>query len=316
MLLINHSHGEKMVRYLLPIFLIPILLTGQYERPGSAAAQFLKIDVSPRGSSMAGAYIAVVEGAEAAWYNPARIARIMGTGISLNHTAWFTGINVDFISWAQSFGRKGAFAFSVTTLYTPEMKVRTPMQPDGTGETFYAGSLRAGLSFARQLTYNVCFGVTTNYIYLALYSDFTQNAVSIDFSVDYQSDYHGLRFAMKIANFGSNIKFVNEVYPMPTNFNFGLSFNALDAVSYKLVATGAIIKPNDGAPLGQIGTELQYNNLLFLRGGYHIGHSSATIALGGGYRQTLGSKSLEVNYSWEDYSTLGGTHRFGFQFDL
>lgn len=45
----------------------------QYERPGSTTAQFLKIDISPRGAGMAGAYIAVVEGAEGVYYNPAII---------------------------------------------------------------------------------------------------------------------------------------------------------------------------------------------------------------------------------------------------
>ena len=49
-----------MVRTLLvPLLLVPGLLFGQYNRPGSTDAQFLKIGVSPRATALADAYIAV-----------------------------------------------------------------------------------------------------------------------------------------------------------------------------------------------------------------------------------------------------------------
>lgn len=55
------------------LIFLTCFLFAQYESLGSEAAQFLKIDVSPRGAGMAGAYIAVGEGAEGVYYNPAII---------------------------------------------------------------------------------------------------------------------------------------------------------------------------------------------------------------------------------------------------
>ena len=63
-----------MVRKIIgPLLLLPALLFGQYNRPGSTDAQFLKIGVSPRATAMSDAYIAVVNGAEATYYNSAAL---------------------------------------------------------------------------------------------------------------------------------------------------------------------------------------------------------------------------------------------------
>ena len=135
-----------------------VVLFGQYERPGSTDGQFLKIGVSPRGAAMGDAFIAVVEGAEAAYYNSSALAWLEGTDIVFNHTAWFAGINHEFAAIAHTFGNYGSFGVSVTALYTDEMIVRTPLQPNGTGETFFAGNYRIGLTYARHFTHKVTIG--------------------------------------------------------------------------------------------------------------------------------------------------------------
>ena len=137
-------------RYLFILFFVHSLVFSQYERPGSTVAQFLKIDVSPTAAAMAGADISLASGAEALHYNPAAIASMSQKfDLVFNQTNWFAGINHDYSAMAMSMGRIGALGVMLTRLTTDEMKVRTPMQPDGTGETFYAGSYRVGLAYAR-----------------------------------------------------------------------------------------------------------------------------------------------------------------------
>jgi len=288
------------------------LVFAQYERPGSTSAQFLKIDVSARGAGLAGAYIAVVEGAEGVAYNPASIARISGSDIAATHNSWFAGINHDFLSLVHNFGRLGALGISATTLYTDEMKVRTPLQPDGTGETFYSGSIRMGLSYARRLTNRVCFGVTLNYIQLYLYDDFHENGYTLDVSTDYRVGMRDWRLALAILNFGQSITFVNEEYPMPTMFTFGSSANLWEGEFHRLKICGSVKKPNDGAPFGQTGMELDYRHLAFLRFGYNIGHEVARFALGAGLSLKLQDTfGCRVDYSYNDHSALGAAHRLG-----
>ncbi|MBT4034614.1 MAG: PorV/PorQ family protein [Candidatus Marinimicrobia bacterium] len=301
-----------MIRKQIFLILIWVLfLFAQYDRPGSTSAQFLKIDISARGAGMAGAYNAAVEGAEGLVYNPAVIANLEKVDAVFNHNVWFAGINHDYMAIAKNFGMLGAFGLSVTTLYTPEMKVRTPLQPDGTGETFFAGNVRAGLSYARRLTDHVSFGGTLNYIYLSLYSDFSERGYTIDISTDYNTGIRDWRLAFAILNFGQSLTFVNEEYPMPTLFTIGSSVNAIERENLKLKLSGTLKKPNDGAPLGQGGAELNLSDILFLRAGTNFGHQVARFAFGGGLAYTFASgMGFRFDYSYSDFNDLGGAHRY------
>lgn len=298
------------------IILLPGVLLAQYQRPGSSAAEFLNIGVNARGEAMAGAYISVVEGAEAVYYNTAALGMIEGTDISFTHTVWFADLNHEFLSIAHTFESIGSIAFSMTALYTDEMIVRTPLQPDGNGETFYAGSYRIGLSYAKALTERVSVGVTGNYLNLHLHSDFVESAYAFDIAALYNTGVRDFNFGLKISNFGSSVKFIHEDYPMPTSFSAGLSANALEFERQKLLVSITTEKPNDGAPKVAIGTEYGFNDLFYLRGGYYLDDPVRSLALGTGVNISLGSYKLRVDYSYSNYDLLGDAQRIsaGFQF--
>lgn len=293
------------------LVILPLLASAQYNRPGSSDAQFLKIGVSPRGTAMSDAYIAAVNGAEATYYNPAALPWTNGTDAVFNHTVWFAGISHEFVAVARTFDDIGTFAASATALRTDAMMVRTPLQPNGTGETFYSANYRFGLSYARFLTDRVTFGATVNYIFMSLYQDFNAKAFSIDIAAQYVSDFRGFRFGMQIANFGSEVKYVNESYPLPTTFNFGLAMNAIDGEDHKLLVSLAGAKPNEGAPLAQAGLEYAFSNTFFLRAGRHFNYSAADYSFGGGVRLNVMGVGLHADYSYSSFLTLGAAHRFG-----
>jgi hypothetical protein len=293
------------------LVLLPALLYAQYTRPGSTDAQFLKIGVSARATGMADAYLAAANGAEATYYNAAAMPWIPDRDVVFTHTSWFAGINHDFVAGTQNFDDIGSFGISVTALYTDEMKVRTPLQPEGTGETFYVGNYRFGLSYARFLTDRVTFGLTLSYLNLKLYREFSADAFSLDIAVMYVSDFRGFRFGLQIADFGSNIQYVNEAYPLPTNFQFGLAMNAIDGDDQTLLISFAAVKPNEGEPQAQIGGEWNYQKMFFLRGGYRLNYSAATWAAGAGAAFTVEGVGLRADYSYSNYTTLGGSHRIG-----
>ena len=299
------------------ILIMSCFVFAQYERPGSTAAQFLKIDVSARGAGMAGSYISVVEGAEATFYNPAVIAELNETDIVFNHNEWFADINHDFLAIAHNFDSYGAIGLSITGIYTNEMKVRTPLQPDGTGETFYSGAYKVGLTYARRLTENVTFGGSVNYLNIKLYDEFTQDALTLDISVNFDTGIRGHRFSLSVTNFGQSVTFVNEEYPMPTTFTFGMSVNALEAKDYKLNVSAQARKPNDGLPVGQIGSEFNFLDIIMIRGGYNVGHKVATYAFGLGVKTRLGETiGLRADYSYSDWRALGAAHRLGMGFSF
>lgn len=284
----------------------------QVERPGSATADFLRIGVHPRAAAMGDAYVGIANGAEAAFYNPAALARIASTAISVSHTDMYAGINHDFFAAAHHFrGGWGAFGVSVTALHTDAMAVRTPLQPGGTGETFRVVNTRAGLAHARQLTDRVSFGGSLHYIDMSLASGFRARAVAMDIAALYVTGVRGFRFGMMISNFGSDVTFVKEGYPLPTRFAFGMGAHAIERARSLLTVSGAAAKPNDGKPLLQMGAEWQYAESLFLRAGYQPNHDTASFSFGGGVGLRWAGSSARMHYSWNDFGLLGPVHRVG-----
>lgn len=286
------------------------ILSAQYDRPGSTDGQFLKIGVSPRGEAMGGAYISLVKGAEAAYYNPAALSEMKGTDIFLSHTRWFAGINHNYISIAKNFGDIGSFALSATALRTDEMIVTTPLQPSGNGETFYSSNYRFGLTYSRYFNDHVTIGLTVSYLYFSLYKDFTASSFSVDIAAKYKADFRDFGFAMQISHFGSDVSYVNESYPLPTNFIFGANMNAVEFDTSKLIVAVQANKPNEGPPKIVGGMEWNYNDKFFVRGGYQFSHSTARYSFGAGMQYSLSGYDMNLDYSYNDYNLLNVVHRF------
>jgi len=301
---------------ILIIFLLPGFAAAQYERPGSSGGQFLGIGVSARATAMGEAFISVTNGAEATYYNPAATVQIKRTDIVVTHTKWFANINHTFAAVVHNFDRWGTLGALFTGVLTDEMEVRTPLQPDGTGETFYAGNYRFGISYARSMTDMVSFGGSLNYIYSSLYDNFSANAVSVDIAVLFITGYRDFNFGLKFEHFGSQLKFINEAYPLPTNFQFGISINALDNDTNKLLVALSAKKHNEGKPIGQIGTEWNVSQRLFVRGGYQINSDVATYSFGAGLKWQVMNYQIRFDYSYNDFSLLGVAHRFEIGFSL
>jgi hypothetical protein len=253
----------------------------------------------------------VVSGAEATYYNSSALPWMKGTDVVLNHNSWFAGISHDFFAAAHNFGDLGAVGISVTSLRTDLMEVRTPLQPEGTGETFYAANYKFALSYAHFLTDRVTLGASVGFIRMSLFHDLAANAFSVDIATTYVSSFRGFRFAMEIMNFGSNIQYVNEPYPLPTNFTFGAAINAIDDEDQKVILSMAAVKPNEGVPQGQVGVEWNYNNFLFLRSGYRIANPITTFSAGGGVHVAISDLTARVDYSYSGYKLLGAAHRIG-----
>lgn len=299
------------LKSLILFLMFPIFILSQYDRPGSVDAQFLKISISPRGSALGDALISTVQGAEATYYNSAALPLQKRTDVVLNYTQWFAGIKHNFAAAAINFDDYGSLGISFTALYTDEMKVTTPLQPEGTGETFYSTNYRIGLSYARNLTDRVTIGTTVSYITMSLYKNFTAKAVSVDIATLYVSDFRGFRFGMQIANFGSNIQYVNESYPLPTNFTFGMGINALEFENQTVLLSFSATKPNEGSPQGGIGVEWNFQDMLFLRGGYRLNSSTANYSFGVGAKINVADRLLHFNYSYSNFIILNAVHRFG-----
>ena len=141
---------------------------------------------------------------------------------------------------------------------------------------------------------------------------------------------------MKIANFGSDVKFVNESYPLPTDFTFGMAMNTIERDNHKLLVSASAIKPNDGGPLPQFGAEWSFQDIFFIRAGLRYNRTRGTsdvlqalpeedrrelrrpllFSFGGGLQTAISQYGFSFDYAYSDYDLLGGAHRFGVGFSF
>ena len=146
---------------------------------GTTAAQFLKIGVGSRAQGMGGAFVAVADDISALYWNPAGIANLKGSEAMFMHTEWLADISYDFGAVALNLGPYGVIGISLSATSMAEMKVRTEMKPEGTGEWFDAGDISAGLAYARALTDRFSIGGNVKWIRQSIWH-MAANTVAFD----------------------------------------------------------------------------------------------------------------------------------------
>ena len=105
-------------------------------KTGTTAAQFLKIGVDPRGSSMGNAFTAMSGDISSMYWNPAGLASIGKMETIFVNANWLAGINFNFTAIALNLGQNGVIGFSMTNLSIPKELVRTVENPNGTAPAF------------------------------------------------------------------------------------------------------------------------------------------------------------------------------------
>lgn len=301
---------------------------------GTTASTFLKLGVSSRPLSMGGAFTAVADDVSALYWNPAGIAGNNNVQALFDHTEWFLDIDYEFIGGIIGLGRYGTVGATISFLHMNEMEITTTHQPDGTGEYFNAGSYAATLSYGKKITDRFSLGITTKYINEYIYNS-SAGGFALDIGTKYATRIDGLILGMSISNFGTKMQMggrdliiqtdldptlesdpehVNayldtDKFDLPLLFRFGIaySFSAFNPGLNITVAADAN-HPNDNTESLNIGTEISFKNVVFVRGGIpHMFQRDAeeTFTLGAGVKINLGSVKIVVDYAYHEFGRLG-----------
>src|SRR5438034_6010148 len=176
-----------------------------FEKVGTFDGQFLKIGVGARAEAMGGAFVGVADDATALYWNAAGIARIDPdkSEFSFNQAVWPADLQFTQAGYVFHIKRfPGTFGFSVRALYMDPMIETTAFQPNGTGNTFDAGYMTAGLTYARSFTDKFSAGGTIHFIHEGL-AEFSQQTYAVDVGSLYDVGPLGMRIGMPISNIGS-----------------------------------------------------------------------------------------------------------------
>lgn len=258
--------------------LLPSLLWAQ-AKVGTAGVQFLKISPSCRAIGMGEAFVAVGNDASSIFHNPAALARFEYPEATVSYIDYAVGLQYAYLGAVHPMTKwKGAWAASVIYLGTDDMEETTPDRPNGTGRTFTAGDMAVGISYAQQLTNKFSVGGTVKVINETL-ADKSASGWAADVGTYYNTGWKSVRIAMLTSNFGPDMNFVDNPFPLPMNFTFGVSgyvwnkgmkryWTGTDSVgSHALLASVAWSHPNDNIEVYNFGFEYGYENAAFLRFG-------------------------------------------------
>jgi hypothetical protein len=291
-----------------------------FQKVGTFDGQFLKIGVGARAEGMGGAFVGVADDATALFWNAAGIARIESdkSELTFSHANWPAELSFDQVGYVFHLKKiPGAFGAQIRALTMNPMVETTAYQPDptvGDGNSFDAGYLAAGLSYARSLTDKFSAGVTMNMIHEGL-AEFSQQTFAFDVGTLYDVGTAGMKIGMAISNIGSQVKFIDREARIPAIFRVGTSATLLQSQDQKLIGSFEFSHPPDNAERLNVGAEYAFRKYVFLRGGYNINYDAEGIAGGVGFHFPVSVAGMaDLDYSYTDMKDLGGSHRFSLKF--
>ena len=207
----------------------------------------MRLPVGPSGTALGSSVVGDASGIEALFWNPAGLATIERTQATFSHTKYFADMKLNYAAVGTHMGI-GTLAFSAKVLSVGDVVVTTEDAPDGTGEILRPTFSVLGMSYARQFTDRVQFGLTTNFV-----SERIRNAsasgVSFDFGVQYLTGFRGMRLGMAMKNFGPSMGFSGDDFNVnlrppdtdPTSSNRTLAFTSSNFEQPSFFTLGATV---------------------------------------------------------------------------
>ncbi len=302
----------------LAVLLLPTLAFGQ-AKVGTAGAQFLEVGVSARAMGLGEAVIASIDDASALYYNPAAIAEFDRYKAMFTHIQYPAEINYEFAGLTMPVDYlMGNIGLSFYMLSTDDMPVTTYKHPTGNGQTFQAKDYAFGFTYASALTQHFSIGFTVKYI-AELYHTYKADGWGADVGTYYNTGFRNLKICMILKNFGPDLKFIEEEYPLPIDFKFGTAIDLIQGPAHRITFSAELSHPNDNLEKYAAGLEYWLNDLVALRIGKKYNQdyyddlsafSSEGMTFGGGLKTDISNFTVLVDYGYQDFGFLDETHRF------
>ena len=301
---------------------------------GTTAGQFLGIPVGAKATAMGDAFVASSSDVTTIYWNPGAFAQATNSQISFSNTEWLVGTKFRWFGVMLNIDGANAFGLSVTNLDYGEDDVTTVQSPDGTGERWAAQDIAIALSYSRRLTDRFSMGGSVKYVGQTIWNE-TASTVAFDLGLLFVTGLHGMRLGMSFSNFGGDLtldgrdllqrvdidpansgsnktlvgKLKTDPWPLPLMFRVGVAMDLIKDNNMSLTVAADAVRPNDNAEFVNVGGELGWNELAFVRAGYRSlfkKDSETGASFGGGLRYQLeGIAGVELNYAYSQFGLFG-----------
>jgi uncharacterized protein UPF0164 len=272
---------------------------------------FLEVPAGARASSMGGAFVAVGDGVEAAFWNPAGLANVGRVQITGSHYEYFQHLRHDQFALAGPW-LGGGLSASVRALYSEPIEARDELG-NVTG-TFGGDDLEFGLAYGRTLAAGVRAGVSAQLLRERL-ADLSTGTFAFGAGASWEpAGMPALRLGLALDHVGPDANYTfadgpGQPLPLPTAVQAGASYRwGLSGAMH--LGTGIETRIARGRPaVAAIGGELTHPSGAALRVGIRINDSTSSISMGVGYALT----ALRLDYAFVPYRLdLGDSHRISF----
>jgi len=305
---------------LVALLVSPAICFGQ-AKVGTAGAQFLEIGVSARAMAMGEAFIGISNDASALYYNPAGLSILTQKEVLLTFIKYPADINFYFGGAVFPMpSLAGALGLSFTMLSMDDMPITDYSFPSGNGQTFTAADYALGLSYSAGLTDRFSVGLTLKYIRQNIETS-SASGMAADLGTYYDTGFRNFRICMAISNFGQDLTFIEESYPLPTDFRFGTSIDIIQTTGSKLTLAIQGQHPNDNLEKYGAGLEYWFNDMIALRAGkkfnqdyYDKNDFGGGLTFGFGVGLPVSTYHLAVDYAYQDMGFLDSANRFSLSF--
>ena len=307
--------------------LFPIL-GGQ--RAGTSVFSFFNIGVSARAVGMGESVVALNQDAASIYYNPAIIAQLNDTEISISQIQWPAEINYDYFSITHRIYKQHYFGLNGGILHMEPMAETTEFHPEGTGNYFTFQDWFLGFTYGARMTDRFSYGLTIKHVEEDM-AGYGMSALLLDMGTFYWTGYRSLRFCASLSHFGKQVSPKGnyekrildqnsgseitetkefESFSPPTQFRVGLAFDPLDFKGQLLTASMQLNHPVDNAEYIVTGIEYSYINSLFIRLGHKFNKYEEDITFGIGLIIPVGPIKIRVDYGYANFNHLSDPQRF------
>ncbi len=275
---------------------------------GNSGMAFLKLGVSGRGVSMGDAMSALVEGAAAAYYNPAGLLSSstgsMGTQLMFMHKEWIQDSRTEFLGGAMPLGERSALGVSVISTTVSDIEVRT--RPGPPEATFTARNFSTGLSYAQAFGEDVRLGVTAKFLYEKIFVD-EASGFAADLGAQVKTPVENLTAGIVLANIGGMSKLESEKTSLPAMLRIGPAYSVgfgADEYTLNLAVDYMNVFPEKHSYVNT-GAEFMFTRILAARAGYQFGSQGRGLSAGLGVSYGIVGLDYAFSHLAED---LGNTH--------
>ncbi len=291
---------------------------------GTSGATFLEYAIGTRALGMGEAFTAETDDINTLYFNPAGLGSLKYPQLTLFHHELIMESRLENITIAYPIKKYGYLAVANTVFWVPEFDKIDINGLDVGNVQFYNGCLTVGYGYDFNYLY---LGASAKYIYQKIDTKMV-HAFAMDIGImkgfkmwtPFEAPLRNFHMGISVLNLGTKVMDSE----LPRYIRIGLSYKPLHWLGLNIDLIENCVKADDLVDFTHgfnesfrmnIGLELTYLDLLYIRGGWRF-NDTGTYTVGLGFNYVIKNVSFTIDASFADAGEFNPTYSFNIGFKL